>query len=165
MCSSETLFDREFQLQLLLELQAIYPDFCDFQDRWYNTKDKRKALVNLTYLWEHQLISETSVTTSKTLGNLSPYELGFGRITNKGWDFLRQDGGLSAILNRITVKIDTSQMAQFLKVVSALPVEERQSLLDSLQKIPQTTLEHLIGKAVDMGWDALLSTILLTQNN
>lgn len=40
----------------------------------------------------------------------------------------------STILNRITVKIDTSQMAQFLKAVSLLPVAERQSLFDSLKK-------------------------------
>ncbi|WP_155400093.1 hypothetical protein [Moraxella bovoculi] len=71
----------------------------------------------------------------------------------------------STILNRITVKIDTSQMAQFLKAVSLLPVAERQSLFDSLKKIPQTTLEHLIGKAVDVGFDGLAALIHQAQSS
>lgn len=163
--NSTELFDREFQLQILLELQAIYPNLYDFQAKWQNTPEANKALVNLTYLWEHGLISENSIMRSKTMGNLAPYELGYGKITKDGWDFLQQDGGLSAILNRITVKIDTSQMAQFLKAVSLLPVAERQSLFDSLKKIPQTTLEHLIGKAVDVGFDGLTALIHQAQNS
>ncbi|WP_155400048.1 hypothetical protein [Moraxella bovoculi] len=56
-------------------------------------------------------------------------------------------------------------MAQFLKAVSLLPVAERQSLFDSLKKIPQTTLEHLIGKAVDVGFDGLAALIHQAQSS
>lgn len=160
------LLDREFQLQLLTELSDIYPNHCNFHERYSdNNQAYAKVLANIYYLQEHGLITADSVLEQACTDGEYGFYLSVGRITKDGLDLLSDDGGLKAILNVITVKIDAMQMARLLRSFAALNHEDRQSLLDTLKNAPQTTLEHLIGKAVDLGWDAILGTALLTQSS
>lgn len=159
------LLDRNFQLELLTKLSDIYPNHLDFSaNHPSNDANYAKALANIYYLQEHGLISADSVIEQACIGGEYWYYLSKGRITKDGLDLLADDGGLKAILNVITVKIDAMQMARLLRSFAALNSEDRQSLLDTLKNAPQTTVEHLISKAVDMGWDAILGTAWLTQN-
>lgn len=159
------LLDRNFQLELLTKLSEIYPNHLNFNaSHPSNDANYPKALVNIYYLQEHGLISADSVLEQAYVSGEYVYYLSEGRITKDGLDLLAADGGLKAILNVITVKIDAMQMARLLHSFAALNSEDKQSLLDTLKNAPRTTVEHLISKAVDMGWDAILGTALLTQN-
>lgn len=157
--------DRELQLQLLTNLSNQYPHMCNFNELYpVGCPDYDKVLANIYYLQEHGLITADSVLEQGYMGGEYEFYLSMGRITHNGMDFLADDGGLKAILNVITVKIDTVQMARLLQSFAELNASDKQSLLDTLKNAPQTTVEHLIGKAVDLGWSALLGTTLLTQS-
>ena len=76
--------------------------------------------ANLIYLQEHQLIDGTLVN-----GNMEIWNPG---ITAKGLDFLEDDGGLSAILGAITVKLDPDDLRALIAArieESDLPTEQR----------------------------------------
>lgn len=76
-------------------------------------------------------------------------------ITHTGLDFLADDGGLRAILNTVTVKIEPTQMAQLLKAIAEMPEAEQKTLLDSIKEAPSKAVETMIEKSVEKGFDNL----------
>ncbi|EGE09629.1 hypothetical protein [Moraxella catarrhalis] len=153
--------DRAFQLELLATLSKIYPNHYNFNKQYpSDSTNYHKALANIYYLKEHGLITAESILDRAYLGGECVYHLSTGRITKDGLDLLADDGGLKAILNTITVKFDAAQMARLLLSFDQLGHKDKQSLLHTLKNAPQTTLDHLIGKAVNMGWDFVLGTAL-----
>lgn len=160
------MLDREFQLELLTKLSQQYPKMYNFADNYPSDRaDFNKVLANIYYLQEHGLISKDSILEQAYCGGEYGYYLNLGRITKDGMDFLADDGGLRSILGTINVKVDASQMAEFLKALSELAPEDRQSLLDTLKSVPQKSIEHLIGKAVDGGLGGLALLAQLIQSN
>lgn len=102
------LLDRDFQRQLLEDLRDLYPRAADLR-RSYGDQDDGRLLVNLSYLSEHGLID---LKATKFLdGNIG---LHFATITAKGMDFIAGDGGLSAILGVVTVKLHDDTIRQLL---------------------------------------------------
>lgn len=95
---------------------------------------------HLFYLAEHNLINASLIVESST-----PRKLDHIELTAKGLDFLADDGGLSAILNIVTVRLDQTQFKELLvKQIeeSELP-EEQQSML---KRIVQETKREGISK-------------------
>lgn len=107
-----------------------------------------KIEANLWYLIEHGLIANRE--------RKDPYGIapnGFA-ITHRGLDFLADDGGLSAVLGVVTVRLhdDTIKALVATKIhESNLPEPEKKRYLDQLRELPAETTKHLVLKLVDLG--------------
>lgn len=148
--------DRNLQREFLSELYKVYPDSIIY-DYYINAAIAQtsgvieaeedalfvlKQSANLQYLAEHGLVvfdNETLITATV-------------KITAKGIDFLMDDGGLSAILGVVTVKLhsDTIQALLNTKIDQAdIPPEEKSKLKVILSKMGDVALAKLTEKAID----------------
>ena len=120
----------------------------------------QRYAANLVYLEEHGL-ADSSITYGVD-GHMSS---GLPRITAKGMDFLADDGGLSAILGVVTVKLHEDTLKELIGqriAESDLPTPEKSRLLDQLKSLPGEAIKHLTLKLVDAGlsnWPAALQAI------
>lgn len=149
--------DRNIQREVLTELHNVYPGSKTY-NYWINASIAQangvietigeaelyvaKQSANLEYLAEHGLI----IFNSKT-----PYAV-LTTITARGIDFLADDGGLSAILGVVTVKLhsDTIQALIAAKIDQAdIPDEEKGRLKTELGKIKDTALSTLTENAIN----------------
>mgnify|MGYP001737054235 FL=1 len=148
--------DRNLQHEFLSELYKVYPDSITY-DYYINAAIAQtsgvieaeedasfvlKQSANLQYLAEHGLV----VFNDKTRINATV------KITAKGIDFLMDDGGLSAILGVVTVKLhsDTIQALLNTKIDQAdIPPEEKSKLKVILSKMGDVALAKLTEKAID----------------
>lgn len=141
------MLDRQFQLEILEKLSEQYPKMYNFADNYPSSgADFDKALANIYYLQEHELISPNSVLEQAYAGGEYEYYLNIGRITHDGMDFLANDGGLRAILGTVTIKIQDEQLHQILAQhinQSDLSPVRKQLLLDELAKLPAESIKHL----------------------
>ena len=164
------ILDRELQLELLNKIAECYPfAWVDFEKK-SDSEDYIKTAINLNYLKGHGLLSEdaTSLRPS-TQGNgggavfiLKP------KITEKGLDFLKDDGGLTAILGVVTVRFEADTIRTILQLKvdqSDLSPADKKKLHDVLQELPAESIKHLTTKIVDTGWDGLGSLMSLIQSS
>lgn len=132
--------NREFQHDILLYLKDCY-FVRSIRGGELEKKFGVEVHPHLFYLQEHGLISASTITSSETpCKRMDSVEL-----TAKGLDFLADDGGLSAILNIVTVRLDQTQFKELLvKQIeeSELP-KEQQSML---KRIIQETKREGISK-------------------
>lgn len=146
------LLDRDFQRQLLLQLRDNYPRRIDPNRLWGRQTDNR-LLVNLSYLAEHGLVE----MTTKTMAN-GEMDMGFARITASGMDFIADDGGLSAILGVVTVKLheDTIRELLIAKISrSNSPESLKDQLVAKIKALPADALGTLTQKALEAGLESL----------
>ena len=149
--------DRNLQREILKELNNIYPDSKTYE-YWIDAAIAQvvgvietvgeaelyiaKRSANLQYLAEHGLVvfvDKTRITSTV-------------KITAKGIDFLMDDGGLSAILGVVTVKLhsDTIQALLNTKIDQAnIPPEEKSRLKGILSKMGDVALAKFTEKAID----------------
>lgn len=118
--------DREFQRRVLTELAAAYPETLQ-PSHFEMEQDDRRWVVNVSYLYEHNLVTASTTTMQGPVRTLVLQ----ARATAEGLDFLEADGGLGAILNVTTVRFE----AETLKAIigehiesSALPAPEKSKL-------------------------------------
>lgn len=148
--------DRNLQREILKELNNIYPDSKTYE-YWIDAAIAQvvgvietvgeaelyiaKRSANLRYLAEHGLVVCNDKNLSATV-----------KITAKGIDFLTDDGGLSAILGVVTVRLhsDTIQTLLDAKINEAnIPPEEKSRLKGILSKMGDVALAKFIEKAID----------------
>jgi hypothetical protein len=154
--------DRAYQKQILDELATIYPDRADWrvQVSTRSREDIERYVANITFLAEHGLIDGGRQDRE---GEFS--ELLMPRITARGMDFLADDGGLSAILGVLTVKLHEDTLKELIGqriAESELPQPEKNRLLDQLKSLPGETIKHLTLKLVDAGlanWPVAIQAI------
>ncbi|WP_250439318.1 MULTISPECIES: hypothetical protein [Delftia] len=141
--------DRELQLDLLKRLEERYPATVDVQ-QW--EKDVPGSGGNLAYLHEHGLC-EASFRQTISVRAPQPFQ---AKITAKGLDFLADDGGLSAILGVVTIKLHDETIKDLIEskiLQSDLPEPDKKRFLDRLRELPAETTKHLVMKLVDLGID------------
>lgn len=71
-------------------------------------------------------------------------------------DFLADDGGLSAILGVVTIKLHDDTIKALIEgriLQSDLPEPEKKRFLAQLRELPAETTKHLVLKLVDLGLD------------
>lgn len=145
------LLDREFQKQILTDVAGLYPQAADIQ-RSYGHQDDNRLLVNLHYLHEHGLVDfRFTEFLDRTL------KMHTVKITAKGMDFITQDGGLSAILGVVTVKLHDETIRELLiKKVEEAPGDAtvKSNLVEKIKALPADAL----GKITMDGLDKALST-------
>ncbi|WP_224099612.1 hypothetical protein [Paraburkholderia caribensis] len=148
--------DRELQLHILERLSKCYP----LHDREYLQElpdaDVDHVARTLLYLEEHGLV----VTTLRTGNNPGNWMQGAGpRITAKGMDFLADDGGLSAVLGVVTVKIhEESLRALLLAKAETLPdatPEQRSAVAEAIRNLPARSIQTVADKLIALGVEHL----------
>ncbi len=138
---------RAVQREILERLLESYPGRTnvDWQDEFPH------LMKELAYLRDHGLVKATFS------GAFGAHEYVSGvQLTHKGVDFLQQDGGLSAILGVVTIRLheDTIKILVEAKIQSSdLPPTDKKRWIDQLRSLPADATKHLALKLVDMGLD------------
>lgn len=161
------ILDRALQKELLIKMSSTYPRPYHFNNVYTSgTPEHQKVTANLYYLAQHGLIEEYSVLKSSA-ANGSKLSINVPTITHIGMDFLADDGGLSAILDVVTVKFHEDSIKQILEhriTESDLPSEDKKSMLGALRELPAESIKHLTLKLLDKGFDNSASAIHTIQN-
>jgi hypothetical protein len=135
--------DRKLQLKILEELKTAYPNEISIPEMtsYYADPD---FMANLFYLYGHGLINGDAT------GGIVKAMFSVG-ITEKGIDFLADDGGLSAIFNKVHVKFDEEDLSKLLTIGLAkteMPVETKKEVLKTIKGLPaegiKTVYTHLL---------------------
>lgn len=161
------ILDRQLQKELLEKMSSTYPQhYALDKDYAYGSSEYRRVTTNLFYLVQHGLIEPCSLMKTSGFGGYSNLQIECPTITHKGMDFLADDGGLSAILDVVTVKFHEESIKQILEArisESDLPPEHKKSMLHSLQELPAESIKHLTLKLLDKGFDNSSSAIQIIQ--
>lgn len=145
-------FDRSIQHDLLMALYESSPEgitpqqSAELEARFGGLLN---YVTNLNYLVGHGLIN----------CRIDRYSHGYEvtpelmKITCKGIDFVRNDGGLGAILNVVNVRLhsDTINKLESIIGASSVPEEDKASLISTLRKLPEDAIKHLNLKLLDVG--------------
>lgn len=155
------LLNRDLQLDLLRKLSDTYPAQLSASDLGFENDDPA-LLFNIAYLTEHGLVQ------AKLDGYFSGEKfLVAAGCTARGIDFLADDGGLSAVLGVVTVKIHDDTIKQLVAAriqASDLPEPEKQQMLDQLRELPAEATKHLALQLLDKALEAGPAAIEWLQN-
>ncbi len=145
------VLDRKLQREVLLVLRECYPESVQISNIDITHDDENNYHANLTYLHEHDLIE---AEIQKIIGVY--HKVLTARITVHGLDFLEDDGGMSAILQTVTVKFDSDNVRKILeeKVIAAnIPQEQKETALDKIKGASGSVLKDIITDMIKKGLD------------
>jgi hypothetical protein len=138
--------DRSKQLNLLNALADVYPKYANKSSFGELSEHD---LANLWYLKEQGLVEggiDMSISQSFIFQS--------AKITAKGMDFLADDGGLSAILGTVTVRLHEDTIKELLlsKVAaSSAPAEGKTWLKKQVEIASSETIKKIISALLDEG--------------
>lgn len=138
--------DRSKQLNMLQALANVYPRYTSDIGSGDITEDD---LTNLWYLKEQGLVEgglEMSTTDAFLFDGV--------KITAKGLDFLEGDGGISAILGTLTVRLHADSIKALLMSrvdLLTVPPEKKSWLKKQLETASNETIKKIVGTLVDEG--------------
>jgi hypothetical protein len=144
------------QRALLVQMRDEYPDSLDFLPL-QGTYPTKAIHANLLYLEEHGLC-ESSL--SRNMVGFS--YIGGARITARGLDFLADDGGLSAILGVVTIKLHADTIRDLIATkieATNLPAPEKSALRRHLAALPEMALRAAATDLMRSGLDHLPDAI------
>lgn len=155
--------DRAYQRELLEMLAVAYPEIVDNRAKLgpRGGEETARYTANIAYLEQHGLVA----VHSHASGDSVYKTWGLPRITAQGMDFLEDDGGLSAILGVVTVKLHEDTLKELIGqriAESDLPAPEKGRLLEQMKALPGETIKYLTLKLVDAGlanWPTALQAI------
>lgn len=151
----EDWFSRDIQNAILKDLYEVYPTAKKITDIAESIKHpadvvsknvKYLEMSKLIYMWNGMLENQLSE---------------FPALNNKGIDFLKQDGGLSAILNVQIVKLHSDTVNDLKNLLlhkleqSEIPEEQKKKLLSKLNEYGDEATKHLLTKLLDAGIEKL----------
>ena len=148
--------NRELQLEILNALAEVYP----LRAKVFHvvkTASEAEVIANLIYLQEHGLLE------SGLVRGLNDWAYGDSKITARGMDFIADDGGLSAILGVVTVRLHDDTIKQLLKtkiMESDLTSDDKRKYVDRIKELPADATKHLVMKLLDLGVDKIQSVEL-----
>lgn len=148
--------DRKLQREVLRQCREAYPQNAKLEE--LPVEDSPHLQANLIYLYELELITGILVN-----GNT---ELRAPQITAAGLDFLEDDGGVSAILRTVTVRLDPDDLRALMAArveASDLPAEEKDRLSHAMRSLPTQTLRDLTTRLVNEAVDRLPDAVRLLQ--
>jgi hypothetical protein len=145
------MLDRAVQRQILELLRDHYPRGT-FPVRKLEL-DMAQAATNLLYLEEHGLCK-----SGVKIGGRGDFAFSESTITAGGLDFLEDDGGLSAILGVVTVKLHADTIRDMIAAKiesSSMPAEEKSKLRKVLSNLSEAALKAATTDLVKSGLDHL----------
>lgn len=152
--------DRELQRRLLREASDLYPQTVDVRKSWPN-EDERNLWANFSYLAEHGLVE---LHQSQFLGG--GFAIHSVRITARGLDFLADDGGLSAILGTITIRLHEDSIKSLLiRRIEESDADKsvKDRLIEKIRNLPAEGVSKVAMSAIDSGLAHLPNAILWLQ--
>ena len=141
------MLDRALQRQILELLREHYP--CGTIPVRRLELGEEQAATNLRYLEEHGLCESGVIIGAD--GHLA---FGLSTITAAGLDFLEDDGGLSAILGVVTVKLHADTIRNLIDAkieTSSMPAEEKSKLRKILANLSEAGLKAATTDLVKSG--------------
>lgn len=150
-------FNRTFQKKILDALYVSYPNSLTTEEYkelegYFESDDL--LVANMLYLEEHGLIiSGLKETMSGYYINSS-----VTKITAKGIDFVKHDGGLSAILNVQTIKFhkDAVVVLEDLIALSGLSSTDKEIAKTKLSEMTTEALKTVVHTATSAGLSLLM---------
>lgn len=147
--------DRSVQLNVLNELEKHFPDGFSIPRLMAAIRNVEKDTLfrNLMYLVGHGLVKE-SIETKQGYDSSDVVEFLIYTITSEGLDFLAGDGGVSAILNTVTVKIHDETIRALLLARVDREVAEgpsKHALRKAVETISVASLKEIGTEAVKHG--------------
>lgn len=151
-----TKLDRGLQRIILTALANCAPRTIsgEYFEIIMSRADDETVAANLHYLQMHGLlthdIQKTNFAGEETFSLLPE----FWAITEKGIDFVSDDGGLSAILGVVTVRLHEDTIREMIveKIEKENP-PDRQKLISQLQSLRGASITHLTTRLIDAGLD------------
>ena len=144
--------DRDYQLELLRFLRDSYPQPAGISFlNEMSSEEKEKYATNMMYLEQHGLVK--SGVAFGIDGHASFFN---PTLTHKGIDFIRDDGGLSAILGVVTVRLHSDTIKDLIEAKIAqsdLAPADKQRWIAQLRSLPADATKHLVQKLVEKGLD------------
>lgn len=143
-------FDRSLQRELLTYLCDIYPETAEstaLKPLIEKFGSRENFVANVLYLAEHGLVVTEA---SRELGRRSVDIIeSFTKITSRGIDFIRADGGLSAILNVQTIKFhkDAVVVLEDLIAISNMNEAEKEKAKSTLAELSTEALKAVVQTA------------------
>lgn len=150
-------FDRNIQRDLLLSLYNSSPVGINqeissaFQSQFGG---RNNYIANIKYLEEHGLIISGIREVTSGGFSLVPEKM---KITSKGIDFIRGDGGLSAILNLQTIKFHREAVVvlEDLIAISNMNDEQKEKAKNTLGELSTEALKTMV-QAATTAWLSVL---------
>lgn len=151
--------DRHLQRDLLNQLAEAYPE--KRNDVLPEGDPHSSISVNLHYLQEHGLVkigkpaARPFIRRGAEDREARTVYRGVA-ITAAGIDFLEEDGGLSAILGTVTVRLHADTIRDLIEakiLESDQPEPEKHQLIDTLKSMPEEGLKQLTQRVVSHGLD------------
>lgn len=150
------MLDRQLQRTLLERMAEVYPLSWDM-DGVLGQFDELILQANLAYLAEHGLITDALlIGVDRSVSFAAP------TITAHGMDFLEDDGGLTAILGVVTIKIDDETLRKLLdRHIDALPAsaDEKSMLRRTLDGLLPTAGKAVLERLIGLGVNQLPGTV------
>ncbi|OCA53958.1 hypothetical protein [Photorhabdus namnaonensis] len=151
--------------KILTKLAEYYPkpaNNSQFTDIENLAGDEDVLIANLTYMEQHHLL----ISGIKRGLNNSVYTGGLV-LTERGIDYIREDGGLSVMLDKSTInrQMYDALLQALLDQIQASPEAQNQkeALTSQLQALPAETIKHLYMKLLDQGVSYLPGVFQLIQ--
>lgn len=152
--------NREMQLRILKALEEIYPQRA-------NPRLLKEAIDydefdrDLFYLKEHGLVDVEVAEIMK-----GTVRFGAPRLTHKGRDFLAADGGLTAMLNVVTVRLHDDTIRDLLVdrvKESGAEASVKGQLTKAIREAPASALSQVANHAVQKGIQQMPDVVGLLQ--
>lgn len=161
-------YDRSLQLEILNALINCAPNpLNNSQERDLIEKfDNYDHFVAcMLYLEMHDLVRTPFVRSDTMAGVSFIFNSAFCSITEKGIDFLLDDGGLSAILKVQTVRLhnDTIVALEDIIRVANMPEDQKKGLISKLRELPADAIKHLTLQLLTQGVQNLPRALQLIQ--
>lgn len=153
--------DRELQRRMLEQLAEAYPNALGKEALKAITPDISLLTSNASYLKEHRLI-EAGFTEYLS----EPKQVIQALITARGLDFLADDGGLSAILDTVTIKFHEEDIRKLIEArlgQADLPEQEKSGLLQALREAPADAIKHLTQELLGAGLENLPGAVQIVR--
>ena len=150
-------FDRSAQRHLLQLLYDAHPYEIsdDALQSVYDAFENEDILIsNLIYLEEHGLI-KNSIDCDLDGIHINTPGL---RITKDGIDFIRDDGGLKAILGVMTIRFHDETLDELERIINSstsATTEDKKKLLSQLRTLPADAIKQLTIRLLGQGLDHL----------
>lgn len=144
------MLDRALQREILTSLAPLYPQAADMRTSFADIPHQA-LVVNLYYLGEHGMVS---LKANETMAR--EVVLHSAKITAAGLDFLADDGGLTAILRTLDVRLHGDTLRQIIEArVNSAPGDTsvKQAIKQALLKLPSEAMSKLATQALEHAMD------------
>lgn len=162
-------YDRALQLEILNALIDCAPNSLnDAQEKTLIGKFEsyNHFVASMLYLQMHGLVETPFVKTHTMSGGVGYlFNSDTCHITEKGIDFLLDDGGLGAILKVQTVRLhnDTIVALEDIIRIANMPEDQKKGLISKLRELPADAIKHLTLQLLTQGALNLPNALRLIQ--